>query len=218
MCKGFRWLGPAVLGLALSGAALQARLPVTDFSALPDDPLDDVRASVRLSFDTWGLPVADANRIALQAGITTDDFAVMGFLSNRSGVSLTALWGYRGTGMSWGQVAVTVGVPWDVIVVQPSRDFGPPYGKAWGYWRNQGDARRGFTLTDREFMRMVEVHTLMKATGRSADDIIQGLKEGKRYRTWAGDTWREKHSHGAKEKGAKGRGAGEKGGKGKSKK
>lgn len=214
MSKGLRWSCVTALAFALAGMALQARLPVTDFSVLPDDPFDDVQASVRLSFDTWGLPVADANRIALQAGVSHDDFAVMGFLSNRSGLSLAALWNYRGTGMTWGQIAVRVGVPWDVIVVQPTRDYGPPYGKAWGYWKKQGDARRGFTLSDSEFVRMAQVHTLMRSTGRTADEVIQGFQSGKGYRSWAGETWRVKHGHEAKAKGEKGHGSSDKGNQG----
>ncbi len=194
--------------LLLSWAELQARLPITDFSRPPALP-GDVQAALHLSFGTWGPPLAEANRIALDARITPDDFSVVAFLSNRSGLSILVLWGYRVSGMSWAQVAQKAGVPWDEIVVQPGRDHGPPYGKAWGYWKKHGGAPKEFVLTDPEFLGMVRVHTLMRATGRSPDEIIEGLQAGKGYHAWAGEAWRAKHDHGPKEKGEKERGHGD---------
>ncbi len=194
----------------ITALGLQARLPIPDFGQ-PPDLADNLQASLHLSVDVWKLPFGDANRIAMEPHVTADDFMVAAFLCNRSGKSLPAVWELRRSGLPWGQVAVRLGVPWDVIVVEPARDYGPPYGKAWGYWKNHGHGKgrprqEAFALSDQEFIAMARVHTLAQATGRPPDEIISGLQGGRDYHTWCGEVYREKHGqgHGPKHKGAKG--------------
>lgn len=193
--------------LALAGA-LWARLPLRDFGA-PDLSVD-LNATLVLSQDTWGIPVADANRLALESRITPDDFAVAAFLSHRAGLGIDAVWRYRTGGASWFDVAVRIGVPMDTVIVQTGRDYGPPYGKAWGYWKKHPKAGdRSFFLDDNEFMRLVEVQTLCKATGKKPDEVIQGIQGGESYSKWAGKVAREKHGKGQGSDKAKGSDAGQ---------
>lgn len=180
--------------LSLAGT-LWARLPLGDFGA-PDLNVD-LNASLVLSQGTWGIPVTDANRIARDSRITPDDFAVAAFLSSRGGLSIEAVWRYRTGGASWFDVAGRIGVPMDTVICQTGRDYGPPYGKAWGYWKKHPKAGdRTFFLDDNEFIRLVEVQTLCKATGKGPDDIIKSLQGGESYTKWAGKVGREKHGKG----------------------
>lgn len=179
--------------LALSIGA-GASLPVLDFGAFPN-PGDDLQAALHLSFTVWSPPLADANWLTTQSRITPDDFQVAVFLSRQSGWTVPAIWNLRNRGTDWSAVAVRCGVPWDTIIVRPARDYGPPYGKAWGYWKKHGDAR-GFRLTDLEFVDMVRVHTLSRATGLTPDQVIVGMRGGKPYQKWAGQVYREKHGRG----------------------
>lgn len=208
------------LVLVAVGGAVCARLPLGDFGA-PDLNVD-LHASLVLSQDTWGVPIRDANRLAVDARITPDDFAVAAFLSSHAGVGVEAVWRSRSAGASWFDVALNFGVPMDTVVLRPGRDYGPPYGKAWGYWKNhpkRGD--KTFRLDDNDMIRMVEVHTLCRSTGKSVDDVIQGLQGGESFTKWASKVSREKHAkaHGSdKAKGAspgKDKGPGKGKGKGK---
>ena len=171
-----------------------AGLPVLDFRNLPN-PADDLQAALHLAYETWSPPLADANHLAAQARITPDDFQVAVFLSSKSGWSLSALWDLRSRGMEWSDVARRCRVPWDAIVVRPARDYGPPYGKAWGYWKKHG-GKRGFRLTDGEFVDMVRVHTLARATGLSEDQVVASMHGGTAYQKWAGEIYRQKHGRG----------------------
>lgn len=172
-----------------------ARLPLNNFGA-PDLNVD-IHASLILSQSTWGVPLPDANRLAGDPRITPDDFSILAFLSSHSGLTIEAIWRHRLGGASWYDVCGRVGVPMDVVMVRTQKDFGPPYGKAWGYWKKHprpGD--RTFFLDDTDFQRMVEVHTLCKATGKGPDEIINGFKGGESYTKWAGKVGREKHGKG----------------------
>lgn len=180
--------------LLLAAVGAWGRLPL-DFGT-PDLSVD-VHASLILSQNTWGIPLPDANRLAGDSRITPDDFSIVAFLSNHSGLSIEAVWRHRLGGASWYDVAERCRVPMDVVMVRCDKDHGPPYGKAWGYWKKHprpGD--RTFFLDDMDFQRMVEVHTLSKATGKKPDEIIQGLKGGESFSKWAGRVGREKHGKG----------------------
>ena len=193
-----------VLSFAFSLSAW-AGLPVLDFRNLPN-PADDLQAALHLAYETWAPPIEAANHLAAQAHITPDDFQVAVFLSSKSGWSLSAIWDLRSKGMAWSQVAERCRVPWDAIVVRPSRDYGPPYGKAWGYWKKRG-GKRGFKLSDPEFVEMVRVHTLARATGLSEDQVVASLQGGHGYEHWAGEVYREKHGRGrGEERGREDRG------------
>ena len=202
---------------ALATIGTQARLPIPDFG-LPPNLADNIQTSLHLSVDVWKLPVADANRLAGEARISPDDFMVAAFLSNRSGSGIQAVWNLRRTGLPWVQVALRLGVPMDTVIVRPGRDYGPPYGKAWGYWKNHGHGkghqeREEYALNDPEFIAMARVQTLCRATGRTPDEVISGLQGGRDYHAWCGEVYREHHGHGPKGQGAKehGRGQGEEG-------
>jgi hypothetical protein len=199
--------------LSALAACAWARLPLADFGA-PDLNID-LHASLLLSQDTWGIPVPDANRIAMDPRITPDDFTVAAFLSRHASVGIEVVWRQRQLGVSWFDLAVRLGVPMDTVIVRPSRDFGPPYGKAWGYWKKhpkRGD--RTFFLDDPDFIRMVEVQTLCRSTGKSADDVILALQGEESFTKWASKLSREKHGKG---QGAQGKPAEVGGGKGKGK-
>ncbi len=183
-----------VSSLFFISLAVWAGLPVLDFRTLPD-PTSDLQAALHLAYEVWGPPLRDANRLAARDRITPDDFQVAVYLSSKSGWSLSVIWDMRKKGVEWCDVAARCGVPMDVVIVRPGRDYGPPYGKAWGYWKKQGEDR-SFRLSDPEFVEMVRVHTLSRATGLSPDQVMEGLQGGRGYQAWAGDVYREKHGQG----------------------
>lgn len=172
----------------LTPMVIGARLPIESFAKLPPT-LDDVQASVVLAFDVWK-PSADvADRLAGEVTITPEGFSIALYLSHLSGDSALRLWAMHKDGLTWWEVAARAGVPPSDIVVRPARDYGPPYGKAWGYWKKRR-GRRSFRLTDSEFAAMVRVRTLSMATGLSQDTVMERLCGGRPYDGWAAEVCR----------------------------
>lgn len=64
-----------------------------------------------------------------------DDLAVSLFIARQSGRSPDVIFALRRQGLSWWDVGLRTGVPVDAWFVPVERDPGPPYGKAYGYWR-----------------------------------------------------------------------------------
>lgn len=179
-----------VLIALLAPLAVAARLPIENFGRLPAT-LDDIQGSVVLAFDVWTPPTDVADRLAGEVHITPEGFSIALYLSHLSGKSALNLWAMHRDGMSWWDVAARVGIPPSDIVVRPSRDYGPPYGKAWGYWKKKR-GRRAFRLSDREFAAMVRVRTLSRATGLSPDAVMERLSGGRHYDGWAAEVCRER--------------------------
>jgi hypothetical protein len=68
------------------------------------------------------------------------------------------VYSYRRQGLSWYDVGVRSGLPVAVWYVPVARDPGPPYGKAYGYWRkHERNPRYNVRLTDRQARDLVAV-------------------------------------------------------------
>ncbi len=189
---------------ALCAVAVYASLPVGDFSQ-PPDMTDDLAASLYLTVEAWKVPVGDANRFASEAKTTPEEFQVAAFLANQAGVPLQDIWSSRLKGRSWARVAELAGVTMDQLMCNPAKDYGAPYSKAYSFWRNhpRGWPDPSFSVDDVEFIRLVEVQTLMRASGKSADEIVASLSGGETFTRLAASIYRQQHAPSAAPKASK---------------
>lgn len=179
-----------------------ARLPVRNFNE-PPDMTDDLQASLYLTAEVWKVPLDEANSFAAEPKATPEEFQVAAFLANQAGVSIFEIWNARLKGRSWARVADVAGVTMDQLMCNPAKDYGPPYSKAYDFWRNhpRGWSDHSFTVDDVEFIRFVEVQTLIKATGKGADEIFDSLANGETFTRMAASNYRQKHAPSAAQPG-----------------
>jgi hypothetical protein len=133
------------------------------------------------------------------------DLPVALFLARESGRSLDAIVALRNERLDWGIVFGRVGVPLDRLFVGIDRDPGPPYGHAWGYWKNDpGHAR----LSDRDVCGLVHVQLGSRWSGVSTWDMARGVGRRSGVVTMVGEKkgrpWRDNPGRGH----GKGRGHG----------
>lgn len=108
-------------------------------------------------------------------------------------------------GRSWIDIFVSFGLPYSILFADLPPDPGPPYGKAWGYWKkHRGNPRARIVLTDAEFADLVNLHVTSRALGLEPREVIRLRGQGKPFRAIAGNAYRAKHA---------GKGAGKPGGK-----
>ena len=141
--------------------------------------------------ETWSQRVPDP-----------DDLSVLMFLSARSGRSPDAVFAMRRTGLSWWDVSIRLGVPADVWFVPVERP-GPPYGKAYGYWRKHGRDTRAYRVDDRSCRDLVAVRMMHDYYGIPVERAMDLRRDGRRIDSLMGDEYRTRHGHG------KGRGDGD---------
>ena len=191
------WLGLA--GAAQAGLLEKIRSP---------DPSDDV--SVLKSLYRQHFKPDDVQFSILLSGSKDgpEHLGVYCFLSKESGRDYNYILSLRRSGDSWqvifGKLRIDIG---RIFVSLPSQP-GPPYGKAYGYWKKSPKAK--VRLADVEIADWVNARVLSVSLGIGADEVLARRGKGEKIEAIAGKSYREKHKGGppAKKKRGKSRGTG----------
>jgi len=135
------------------------------------------------------------DRIALRYR-DPDDLTVALFVARRSGKSADFIHRMRTDGLSWWDISVRLGMPVDVWFVPVRRDPGPPYGKAYGHWKNHKRNRRhAVVLTDVDVRNLVAVRMLHEYYGVSVDVAMEWRSSGRDLRTLVSAEYGKRHWH-----------------------
>jgi hypothetical protein len=106
-----------------------------------------------------------------------DDLPVALFLAHRSYTPLADVVALRARGFSWSVIFTKVEVPVAVLFRGIKEDPGPPYGKAWGYWRKNPKSVR---LSDAEIAGLVQVQIGSRWARMSALEMARSRGQGKK--------------------------------------
>ena len=113
-----------------------------------------------------------------------DELPVVFFLAARAHVAPQAVIDLRLGKRSWFAIALHFGLSPEIFFVPVGLEtIGPPYGKAYGYYRKHGRAGdwRQLTLADREVMDLVNLRFLSEYHGVSPDVIIGWRGQGRSF-------------------------------------
>jgi hypothetical protein len=197
-----RILLPAFFVLLLSGSA---SLAATYFDVTVGLRVnEDSRIFLNVANETWR--PSGPTTIIRQCADPEDDFPVIAFLAYHSHRSPASILRLRRAGYDWSEIFYRLDVSPRVLFVGIDRDPGPPYGKAWGYWRRQGDSSYGnsyygrtsygrtrFSLSDRDVVDLVKIQTTARHFGTSAYSVISAQGGSRRVDAYAANRWRERH-------------------------
>jgi hypothetical protein len=123
-----------------------------------------------------------------------DDLAVALFIAKRSGHSDDAVWNLRRQGLSWWEISVRFGVPVNAWFVEVQRDPGPPYGKAYGYWKkHKKDRRAAVALTDDDCRHLVTVRMVHEYYGVSIETAMEWRSSGRDVRMIVSDEYQRRY-------------------------
>jgi len=126
-----------------------------------------------------------------------DDLAVALFIARRSSCSLDAVFNRRSSGSNWWQVGLHCGVPADVWFVPVRRDPGPPYGRAYGYWRkHRHEHDRAYRLSDADARNLVAVRMIHEYYGVPVEVAMDWRSSGSDLRTLVNREYRKRHGGG----------------------
>lgn len=180
-------------------------------------PAGQVSASVSIgggTIDSFFVAIGDHYRVSPQIVVdyrsryklADEELPVVFFLAAQAQVGPQAVIDLRLGRRSWFDIAVHFGLSPDVFFVPVGGEkIGPPYGNAYGYYRNHGRGGdwRSYRPTDREVVDLVDLRFLSEYH-RIAPEEIMGLRgRGQSFVEIHGDIGRGKGSSG-QAKGAKG--------------
>jgi hypothetical protein len=196
-----RWLAAIVLTAAptatLAGldVAFSASTPIGDdgrlFVSISSQYFDrDVRV-----VDNWGRRFSDP-----------DDLAVFLHICSHTRTSPEIIFSYRKQGMTWFDIGMRLNVPVDTWFVPVKGDPGPPYGKAYGYWRKHKSDRSPFKLNDRQCRDLIAVRMASSYYRVPVQTAMDWRRHGTDVSDIMNREYRTRHGKGG------GKGKGQKGG------
>ncbi len=197
----------SALVLAPGSAPLRAEI---DFAASLSIPLgDDGRVFINLASNHYHADPDVVVYASTRLGDPVNELPVALFIATEANRPVRAVLELRLGGESWNNIFVSFGLPYSGLFAELPADPGPPYGKAWGYWKKhkkQPSAR--IVLSDTEFTDLVHLHVTTRALGIDAREAIRLRAKGSRFDVIAGNAYRAKHAgkNAGKSKG-KGQGA-----------
>lgn len=138
-------------------AALAAGAGAAAADLGPLEPIADLHRAVH---ESLGLPEPLIVRL-LEGGLPHEELPVVGLISSRAGVAPVRVVELHRGGLSYLEIAHRYELGPEVFYVPFDRDPGPPYGKAWGYYRKTPRAEwRTIRLSDRQIVHLANVRLL----------------------------------------------------------
>jgi hypothetical protein len=129
--------------------------------------------------------------------VSDDDISVALFLSNHAKVTPDMVVGYRTKGMSWADITIKLGVKPDIYFTVLPTNPGPPYGKAWGYWKkHKAQPTMAFTLGDDDLRNLVQLRLVSEHYKVKPAEVIKWRGSGKAFDMIISDEHGKKHGHG----------------------
>lgn len=125
-----------------------------------------------------------------------DDLAVALFISRHSGRNADDIWKLRRQGKSWWQISAQFNLAHDLWFVPVKHAPGPPYGKAYGYWKkHRHDRHATFVLSDADARNLVAVRVISDYYGISIESAMEKRSSGNLRHVLARE-YRSRHPHG----------------------
>jgi len=144
----------------------------------PLEPLADLHRAVH---ESLGLPEPLIVRL-LEKGAPDEQLPVIGLIAERAHVAPEMVFDLHHGGLSWIDVSIRLGVGPEIFYVPIERDPGPPYGKAWGYYKKTPRAKwNTIRLTDREVIDLANLSLCVHRYGVAADDVVALRRDGKGF-------------------------------------
>lgn len=113
---------------------------------------------------------------AIERRIPRDEVSIAYFLARESRRDINYITNLRLRGKSWWDISLSLGLnPHTLYVVETYNNYGPPYGRAYGYNNNR------YRLSDREVAELVNVRFLSNYHRISYDEVIERRQRGSNY-------------------------------------
>jgi len=115
-------------------------------------------------------------------GIPDDDIPVVYFIARKANVVPQVIIDMRLGGMSWMDISLHYGLTAAIYYVDIKGQPGPPYGKAYGYYRNKPRKEwREIRLADSDIVNLVNLRFISDRYGYSPDEIIKMRSQGESF-------------------------------------
>jgi hypothetical protein len=114
--------------------------------------------------------------------VPDDELPVVFFIADRARVEPRVIVDLRLGGMSWYDISIRYGIYPDVYYIPVAVTPGPPYGKAYGYYKKRKKSEwKKIRLSDADIINLVNLRFISNHYGYSPDKVIRMRSEGKNF-------------------------------------
>lgn len=145
---------------------------------------DDNQYFLNLTVGRYGYDRPDLDPFLPRLRSVDNDLPVVLFLAHQTGRPLGFIVDLRARGLSWSVVFTRLNVSPAVLFVGIDRDPGPPYGKAWGYWKRHP---KGYQFTDNDIAGLVKIQIGARYARMSPFELAQARGKGRRVQTFVAE-------------------------------
>lgn len=161
--------------LAFCFTAVTAVAETYDYLFDKDAVRNDHEMFLNLAVSDYGYDRATLGPLLPRVKHPEADLPVMLFVARESGRPLEAIVNQRALGLSWSSIFKRHNVPTDVLFAGIDRDPGPPYGRAWGYWKKHPSTT---ALSDSDVRGLVQVRLGSRWARLSPYQMARGQGRG----------------------------------------
>lgn len=152
--------------------------------------------------------------IIRERGIPVEEMPVVLFIANRAKVKTAEIMDLRLRGDTWLNIMLRFGLSPEALYVPVKEVSGPPYGKAYGYYKNKPKKQwKRIVLSDDDVVNLVNLKFISGYHRYSPEEVIKLRSQGKTFVLINEEAGKYKKAKGDKEKkdkGPKGKGKGKK--------
>ena len=154
------------------------RAKATDVSAGVKIDQDGLKGFYLAVGDHFHVP-AEQIVVARQRRIADEELPVIFFLADRAGVDPDVIIKLRHSGKSWMEITTDFGLNAGIFYVPVTGNPGPPYGKAYGHFRNRERTEWGrIWLSDEDIVNFVNLRFISAHYDYSPEEIIKMRQNG----------------------------------------
>jgi len=146
----------AALAVVFGASVVPARAAVFYDATLDLGLRDDARVFLNVTNEYFAPPPAIAVDLVHRCPDPVNDYTVILLLARASRRSPQEILRMRLDYLSWSDIMLRLNISPAVLFAGLDRDPGPPYGKAWGYWRKHPRGER-FEIRDRDVAELAKL-------------------------------------------------------------
>lgn len=163
--------------LAMSTAHFAARADVSARLTTDGDGVKEFRLAIGTHFGIKERAITEVRK-----DIPDSELPVVFHIASKAKVSPGAIVALRRQKKSWLDVTLHFGLSPEIFHVPVTKVPGPPYGRAYGYFRNKPKSGWGkIKLKDDEIVHLVNVKFLSSHHRRSPDDVLRMNRAGRSF-------------------------------------
>jgi hypothetical protein len=137
---------------------------------------DDAKVFLNVTNEYYAPPQEVATVLVQRCPNPEDDYPTVLFLAHASGRPPAQILDMRLRGMAWSDIMFGLRLSPSILFVGFDRDPGPPYGRAWGYWRQHPRGR--LVIADREFVEFTKLQVAAGYYHVRPWDVVAERKRG----------------------------------------